>query len=166
MKSPTRVMAVAGVVGTALMMLGVPAASASPAVDNTPTAPVHSVGVTAQASVHPTIANLPADGYVRAWTATYRGGTLCKWSGNASSWGTCANHVGSVEDDGYVSTYDDVNFYYEPSYAGAWACIGVGSNWMDLSAGQQTFSHGKTLDGYGQNPYNNIASSAWASSCS
>jgi hypothetical protein len=104
-----------------------------------------------------------ADGYLYAWTEPYRRGGQCRWLGNAETWGGCANNVGSVENRGYAAVLDDVNLYWGAFYAGAWACLGRGDMWLDLSIKREHFNHGTW--GNGQPLYNNIASHRWVGHC-
>ncbi len=104
-----------------------------------------------------------ADGYVYAWTEPYRRGGQCRWVGNAETWGGCSNNVGSVENRGFSGTYDDVRFYWGAFYSGAWACLGRGDMWLDLSIKRERFDNGTS--GLGQPLYNNIASHRWVTRC-
>jgi hypothetical protein len=109
------------------------------------------------------VARAAADGYLYAWTEPYRRGGQCRWLGNAESWGGCANNVGSVENRGYAAILDDVNLYWGAYYSGAWACLGRGDMWLDLSIKRERFDHGTW--GNGQPLYNNIASHRWVGHC-
>jgi|HubBroStandDraft_6_1064221.scaffolds.fasta_scaffold435373_2 hypothetical protein len=61
-----------------------------------------------------------------------------------------------------------VRVYYEPNWQGAWACLNNGWYSNDLNKDVYTFSSGKGDAGYGQEIWENIASSAQATggSCS
>ena len=57
-----------------------------------------------------------------------------------------------------------VALYIHPDYTGAYACLGAGEVWDNLT--QHTFNWGSTRGGYGETTNDNIASHRWRSSCS
>ena len=131
-------------------------------------APTGATATGAQAS--PTSAAMAstaaADGKVYAWRDPYRGGGGCAWSGRSDNWqydcGDMRNKASSLENRGYS---DAVNFYYHPNQGGAWACLGRGDMWLDLSIGREIFSWGANLDGYRLKLDNAIASHRWVAGC-
>ncbi|MGW0337916.1 hypothetical protein ACWD0J_40075 [Streptomyces sp. NPDC003011] len=120
-----------------------------------------------------TVSAAAADGKLHAWMDPYRGGGHCAWSGANRNWDypgsgcpAMRNLASSVENRGYAGGYDDVNLYYGEDQSAAYACLGNGDMWLDLSLGREVFSHGWSWwDGYGESVDNNIASHNWTDSC-
>ncbi|MGC5038597.1 MULTISPECIES: hypothetical protein [unclassified Streptomyces] len=120
-----------------------------------------------------TVSAAAADGKLHAWMDPYRGGGHCAWSGAIRNWDypgpgcpAMRNLASSVENRGYAGGYDDVNLYYGEDQSAAYACLGNGDMWLDLSLGREVFSHGWSWwDGYGESVDNNIASHSWTDSC-
>ena len=146
----------AGLLAAGLLVYGPAAANAAPAMPSTTSVRPAAAGAALAAA---------ADGYFYAWTETYRRGGRCRWAGNAETWGGCTNNVGSVENRGFAATLDDVNLYWGAYYSGAYACLGRGDMWLDLSIKREKFDHGVGLRGIGQALYNNVASSRWTAHC-
>jgi peptidase inhibitor family I36 len=73
------------------------------------------------------------------------------------------NRASSLWNNGYVGGNDHVNFYYSPSYGGAWDCLSPGTSWSNLV--NQWFAYGQGLPGYGQSTNDNIASHKWVDYC-
>ncbi|MFD8232907.1 hypothetical protein ACFV20_13620 [Streptomyces sp. NPDC059696] len=113
------------------------------------------------------------DGKLHAWEHPYREGGHCAWSGASRNWdypGPGCPHLrnlaSSVENRGYAGSYDDVNLYYGEDQSAAYACLGRGDMWLDLTLGWETFSHGwPWWDGYGESVNDNISSHSWTDSC-
>lgn len=115
-----------------------------------------------------------ADGNVYAYDGTYFSGKYCGWVGNDTNWTTCSgggvaqnlrNQASSLWNNGYSGGNDDVNFYWDTGYSGAWACLGTGDYWADLPLGVEHFTWGPGLGGYGDTLNNNISSHKWVSYC-
>jgi hypothetical protein len=115
-----------------------------------------------------------ADGNVYAFEGTYNSGPYCAWSGDDGDWSTCSgggvnrnmlNKASSLWNNGYPGSYDDVNFYYNQGQGGAWACLGNGDAWADLSLGHEIFSWGPGLAGHGGRINDDIASHKWVNYC-
>lgn len=68
---------------------------------------------------------------------------------------------------GYAGSYDDVNLYYGEDRSAAYACLGRGDMWLDLTLGREAFSHGWPWCGTatGESANGNIASHRWTDSC-
>lgn len=127
------------------------------------------------------------DGYVYAYANPNKNhnhkGASCRWSGKDPDWAsknatgpgaredcsTMGNNATSLYNRGYPSGNDRVNFYFDPNYGGAWACLGPGDSWGDLSLHIETFNrHGPTLAtqrGHGRPLDNDIRSHKWVSYC-
>jgi len=84
-------------------------------------------------------------------------------SSNSPNWGSCRN-----QDEGlYEWRYSIVRIYYSPNYAGAWACLPAFEAYFDLNQSDETFDNGAGRPGYGQQVWENVASSAFGTgSCS
>lgn len=104
-----------------------------------------------------------ADGYFYAWIDSNFNNNSCRWSGNASDWGACKNRASSVQNNGYVDTYDDVNMYWGTGYTGAWYCLARGHYLRDMR--YDYFNRGSNKAGYGESMGDNVASHKWATSC-
>jgi hypothetical protein len=117
------------------------------------------------------------DGNLHAWEHEYRGGDHCYWSGSSRHWdglketaqegcGGMRNRATSLENRGYEG-FDAVNLYWDIDQGGAWACLGRGDMWLDLSLGRETFSHKSWFNhaGYGESLQDNISSHQWVESC-
>ncbi len=113
------------------------------------------------------------DGYVYAWadaadvwSAASQGWAACRWYYNDANWGdNCGgfrNIASTLQNNS--SAGNSVNFYYSPSYGGAWACLSAGDVWRNLAAGK-IFSWGSGLGGYWQSINDDIASSKFVSTC-
>ena len=112
---------------------------------------------------------LAADGRVNAWEHAHAGGIHCWWTGNDTSWVDCnggnmLNRASDLFNNGFAGGRDEVNFYWGQGYTGAWACLGVGDSWPDLSDGQ-IFSWGSGKSGYRDEINDNIASHKWVVNC-
>jgi opacity protein-like surface antigen len=138
-------------------------AFAAPTAQASEPAPVKPRSVTAAA----------ADGKLHAWEHQYRGGKTCSWSGSNRNWDypgngcpAMRNIATSVENRGYDIAYGDVNLYWGIDQGGAYACLGNGDAWMDLSLGIERFDHGLPWwSGMGESLHDNISSHQWTDSC-
>ena len=129
-----------------------------------PTAPVPAPG--ADRSV------LAPDGRVYAWEHPHGGGAVCWWTGNDGNWITCdpggnlKNLASDLWNNGTPQAVDKVLFFWGQQQTGAWACLGRGDSWPDLTTGWYTFSWGSWgTPGKGDSIENNIASHRWSSTC-
>lgn len=104
-----------------------------------------------------------SDGYFYAWINSNFGGNSCRWSGNASDWGSCKNQASSVQNNGYAEAYDGVNMYWGAGYAGAHYCLPRGHYLRDMR--YDYFNIGSSSSGYGQSMGDNVASSKWTTEC-
>ncbi|MFE6488494.1 hypothetical protein ACFVGN_36945 [Streptomyces sp. NPDC057757] len=115
------------------------------------------------------------DGMLHAWVDSYRGGAECTWAGSSRNWdgndeaidcGGMRNRASSLENRGYEGI-DAVNLYWDIDQEGAWACLGRGDMWLDLSLGREIFSFKDFFNsgGYGQSLENNISSHNWVDHC-
>jgi hypothetical protein len=110
------------------------------------------------------------DGYVYAWENAWNdnseGGRWCRWFNGDNNWqddcGNFRNIASSVQNNS--SAGNNVRFYIHPSNTGAYACLGRGDAWRDLSKGI-VFSFSPGLDGYWASANNNIASHRWVTNC-
>jgi hypothetical protein len=112
----------------------------------------------------------PADGYLYAWTGTYRGGHQCRWKGNSTDWSDqgCWNRVESIENRGFAGV-DAVLLFWGTANTGPYACLGRGDMWLDLSIHREKFDHvglsePKTA-GLGSPLENNVTSHYWVRGC-
>ncbi len=107
------------------------------------------------------------DGRIWVWDGTYRSGNRCSWEGDWADWTVgcweVSNDIESVENRGYVDTYDDVNLYYKDDYQGSYACIGRGDMWLDLSLGIEKFH--APGEGQWETVYHDVASHRWVANC-
>jgi hypothetical protein len=110
------------------------------------------------------------DGYVYAWEDAWNdnswGGSWCRWFNGDNNWqddcGNFRNRASSVQNN--TSANNNLRFYIHPSNTGAYACLGAGDAWRDLSQGI-VFSFSPGLDGYWASANNNIASHRWVTYC-
>ena len=113
------------------------------------------------------VAAAEPDGRLWAWEEPYRGGTACRWEDDWADWTLgcweVSNDASSLENRGYVATYDDVNLYYRDDFKGSYACLGRGDMWMDLTLGWEKFH--APGDGQWEEVNDNVASHKWVSSC-
>ena len=138
-----------------------PAASAAPAPAPVPGA---SSAQAATAAAAPNATALaPADGYFYAYADSNYGGKYCRWVGNDTDWSSCSpggnlrNQASSLWNNGYAGSFDDVYVYWGLSYGGAYACIGNGLAYSNLS--NYVFPVGGS--GVGENMNDNISSHKW-----
>jgi peptidase inhibitor family I36 len=102
-------------------------------------------------------------------------GFHCSWAGNDTNWATCPeghnmqNQASALWNNGHYlpNGNDEVNLYYNRNYRGAWACIGLGHHWWNLTTHQYRFSWGPSGPGTGKGASveNNIASHKWVHHC-
>jgi hypothetical protein len=110
------------------------------------------------------------DGFVYAWEHAWndnsQGGRWCRWEYSDATWGDdCGNFrnlASSLQNNS--SGGNAINFYFHTEHTGAWACLGRGDVWRDLSLGIH-FSWGYDRDGYGRGANDEIASSKWVRYC-
>ncbi len=104
-------------------------------------------------------------GFFCGWEGTNGNGGNCidlPYYTNASSWVTsaCWGHVATIFNNSYVcSGCDTIRLYYLPNYAGAYADLGRGDYYLDLS--KNKFG-GVGLQGNGTAMKDNIRSSKWS----
>ena len=109
------------------------------------------------------------DGYVYAWDSRWdadnQSRTYCRWFYADVNWGdNCGgyrNRASSFQNNS--SSGNSVNFYFNPSYLGSWACLGPGDRWTD--ARYNYFSWGPGLPGYTLSINNEVASSKFVRGC-
>ncbi len=121
---------------------------------------------------------LAASGYLYVSQDAYWGGRWC-WGYNAdNNWDTistaenanCDNNNRASMRNQASSAWNDSNsghpvaLYIHPDYSGAYACLGAGDSWDNLTG--VWFSWGSNRDGYMSNANDNIASHRWRTSCS
>jgi len=76
------------------------------------------------------------------------------------NWGSCRN-----KDEAFADIEDAaggccaVRLYYSPDWQGAWACVDIGWYSNDLNQEAYTFDNGPGRLGYGQEIWENVASS-------
>ncbi len=146
---------------TALGLSAPASASASPA----PKAP-QSVAVQSVTVVQP--AGKPTgcpSGFFCGWEGTNGSGENCidiPYYLNASSWVTsdCWGHVATIFNNSVsCSGCDTIRLYYLPNYGGAFADLGRGDYYLDLSKNK---FEGVGLQGANTAMKNNIRSSKWS----
>lgn len=111
-----------------------------------------------------------ADGRLHAWEHPRAGGVHCSWPGNDDEWATCdggnlANKASDIYNNGYANTYDDVNLYYNPSWGGAYACLGRGDSWNNLPQQDVRFTWWPGMSGHNKQINDNVRSHRWVQSC-
>jgi hypothetical protein len=113
--------------------------------------------------------NCGTDGRVYAWEHIWDNDNLsrkyCSWYYADANWedncGNFRNRASSFQNNS--SSGNAVNFYFNPGYLGAWACLGPGDVWRD--ARYNYFSHGPNLPGYMWSINDEVASSKFVSRC-
>ena len=151
-----RIAATAAVIVLTTLGLATPA-SAAPAPHTSAVAASSSV---AQPAGKPT--GCPS-GFFCAWVGTNGNGENCldiPYYLNASSWVTsdCWGHVATIFNNSYVcSGCDTIRLWYLPNYTGAYADLGRGDYYLDLSKNK----FGSSGQGAGTAMKNNIRSSNW-----
>ena len=85
-------------------------------------------------------------------------GTDCAvFTGSSSNWGNCRN-----QDEGLTNhTNVIVRIYYSPDYKGAWTCLPAWEYYSNLNHSNETFNSGQGKAGYGQQVWENVASSGF-----
>ncbi|SBT50524.1 hypothetical protein [Micromonospora auratinigra] len=116
-------------------------------------------------------------GYLYVSQDAYWAGRWCWWYNADNNWDTIstAENANCDNNNRYSmrnlasSAWNDSNtgrpvaLYIHTGYTGAYACLGAGDKWDDLTGAW--FSWGSNRDGYMQNTNDNIASHRWLSSC-
>ncbi|MEU8071175.1 MULTISPECIES: hypothetical protein [unclassified Micromonospora] len=104
-------------------------------------------------------------------------GRWCWWYNADNNWDTintaenanCDNNNRASMRNLASSAWNDSNsgrpvaLYIHPDYTGAYACLGAGDAWDNLTG--VWFTWGSNRDGYMANANDNIASHRWRSSC-
>ncbi|MBQ1041103.1 MULTISPECIES: hypothetical protein [unclassified Micromonospora] len=117
-------------------------------------------------------------GYLYVSQDAYWSGRWCWWYNADTNWDTinvaenanCDNNNRASMRNLASSAWNDSNsgrpvaLYIHPNYTGAYACLGAGDAWDDLTGAW--FSWGSNRDGYMANTNDNIASHRWRTSCS
>lgn len=117
-------------------------------------------------------------GYLYVSQDAYWSGRWCWWYNADTNWDTinvaenanCDNNNRASMRNLASSAWNDSNsgrpvaLYIHPDYTGAYACLGAGDAWDDLTGAW--FTWGSNRDGYMANTNDNIASHRWRSSCS
>ncbi|GAA2364185.1 hypothetical protein Cme02nite_33460 [Catellatospora methionotrophica] len=126
--------------------------------------------VAAQATGTPVCPSSDGTGCLYAWTWYNNEGYQCSWFNSDGNWGDdCPeglsggfrNQASSLENQSSHGNY--ARLYFHPSYTGAWACVGPGEYWNDLSV--KRFNRGSGRDGYNYVIDNEIAGFKWSTSC-
>ncbi|AXO38034.1 hypothetical protein ACGFLT_24390 [Micromonospora chalcea] len=117
-------------------------------------------------------------GYLYVSQDAYWSGRWCWWYNADTNWDTinvaenanCDNNNRASMRNLASSAWNDSNsgrpvaLYIHPDYTGAYACLGAGDAWDDLTGAW--FTWGSNRDGYMANTNDNIASHRWRTSCS
>ncbi|MFD6611277.1 hypothetical protein ACFWD1_20645 [Micromonospora chalcea] len=117
-------------------------------------------------------------GYLYVSQDAYWSGRWCWWYNADTNWDTinvaenanCDNNNRASMRNLASSAWNDSNsgrpvaLYIHPNYTGAYACLGAGDAWDDLTGAW--FTWGSNRDGYMANTNDNIASHRWRTSCS
>ncbi|MBB5113523.1 hypothetical protein AB0K27_32875 [Micromonospora echinospora] len=117
-------------------------------------------------------------GYLYVSQDAYWSGRWCWWYNADTNWDTinvaenanCDNNNRASMRNLASSAWNDSNsgrpvaLYIHTNYTGAYACLGAGDAWDDLTGAW--FTWGSNRDGYMANTNDNIASHRWRTSCS
>jgi hypothetical protein len=113
---------------------------------------------------------------VYAFSGPNQSGFSCSWDRgvNDSNWDSCPpfgmnmhNNAESLYNRTFPGDANNrVNFYFHTGYGGAWACLGPGDYWGDLTLHIEHFNRrGSSSAGFGQPLDRNIGSHKWVPYC-